>query len=219
MTYAAPQMTYGAPAAYTPQTHDIAHLPYQHERLQERMDLFRECDPNGNGFLSFAEIDAVFRNKYGTGETEKMMMLHAFNASKNLGAASAGPGQDYIEHNEFRTFLEFVARGNAPAPTMHQINPHLYGAPQPVTYAAPQAMTYAAPSPQPMYSLPSAQSMIAYPQQTMMIESQPQAVAVEQPSANPPPAKAAVDPPAKKPSAKKVSKASKKGKKGKKGCC
>jgi len=124
VTYGAPpdpaaggSVTYGAPPAPSAGLPEL-NLPFEHERLDERMALFSECDANGNGFCSFAEIDAVFRHKFGTGEAEKMMMLHSFDATKNYGGDEQGLGANYVEHNEFRMFLEFVHNGNAPAPHM-----------------------------------------------------------------------------------------------------
>jgi hypothetical protein len=85
-------------------------LPYEVDRLEERKKLFMACDPNGNGLASFAEIDSVFREKYGFGEKEKMKILHAFDACSNIGGKETGPAADYIEHKEFRKFLETVVR-------------------------------------------------------------------------------------------------------------
>lgn len=85
-------------------------LPYQRDRLDERKALWGECDPNGNGYCSFAEIDAFFRRAFGFGEKEKMQMLHAFNACRNIGGKETGPAADFIEHKEFRKFLQTVYR-------------------------------------------------------------------------------------------------------------
>lgn len=85
-----------------------AGLPYEVDRLDERRELFLACDPNGNGLCSFAEIDAIFRLRYGFGEEDKMQILHAFNACSNIGGQETGPAADYIEHKEFRKFLESV---------------------------------------------------------------------------------------------------------------
>jgi hypothetical protein len=87
-----------------------AGLPYEVDRLEERKQLFLDCDPNGNGLVSFAEVDAVFREKYGFGEKEKMQVLHAFNACSNIGGQETGVAADFIEHKEFRKFLETVVR-------------------------------------------------------------------------------------------------------------
>ena len=73
------------------------------------MALFQECDPTGNGCLSFAEIDAVFRIKFGTGQAEKRMMLQAYDASKNYGEGATNAARDYVDWEEFRAFLEHIA--------------------------------------------------------------------------------------------------------------
>jgi hypothetical protein len=88
----------------------VVDLPYQRERLDERKALYSNCDPNNNGYCSFAEIDAHFRYAYGFGEKEKMQMLHAFNACRNIGGKETGPAADYIERKEFRKFLQTVYR-------------------------------------------------------------------------------------------------------------
>lgn len=125
VTYAAPTapVTYGAPAA--PVTYGAPpvmmlhaapvmmggglNLPFQPERHQERDAMFQRCDPNGNGYCSFAEIDACFRNM-GVGEHQKMTMLHCFDQTKNYGGKESGVAADYIEHKEFRIFLELLAQ-------------------------------------------------------------------------------------------------------------
>mmetsp|Transcript_32084 Transcript_32084/g.99982 ORF Transcript_32084/g.99982 Transcript_32084/m.99982 type:complete len:104 (-) Transcript_32084:23-334(-) len=88
----------------------MADLPYQKERLEERKALFEACDPNGNGYCSFAEIDAIFRPKYGFGEAEKMPLLHAYNEAKNFSGKESGHDADYVEKREFRIFLELAAK-------------------------------------------------------------------------------------------------------------
>merc|ERR1712100_83773 len=85
-------------------------LPFQQQREAERNKLFSECDPNGNKYASLAEIDAVFRRRYGFGEKEKMPMLRAYDACKNFSGKETGVAADYIEHREFRKFLELVAK-------------------------------------------------------------------------------------------------------------
>lgn len=105
------QMMRSAPAAKGPlKSIKGADLPFQREREAERNKLFSECDPNGNRYASFAEIDAIFRKRYGFGEKEKMPMLRAYDACKNIGGQEAGYAADYIEHKEFRKFLELVLK-------------------------------------------------------------------------------------------------------------
>merc|ERR1712196_60599 len=90
-------------------------MPYQRDRLDERKELFTECDPNGNYFLSLAEIDAVFQRKYDWGaiapEIVNSHMLHAYDHARNYGGKEDGVKADYIEHKEFRIFMQmFVER-------------------------------------------------------------------------------------------------------------
>lgn len=86
-----------------------ADLPYQRERQAERQQLFQICDPNGNGYCSFAEIDSIISKRFGFKQKEKMKMLECFNAVKNFAGGDHTAGADYIEYKEFRVFLELVA--------------------------------------------------------------------------------------------------------------
>jgi hypothetical protein len=99
-----PQVKMGKSKAFT------ADLPYQPERLEERKALCAACDPDGNGYCSVASIDAVLRAKYGFGEAQKMKMIDAFNEAKNFGGKERGVSADYIEHKEFRVFLETLCK-------------------------------------------------------------------------------------------------------------
>eukprot|EP00929_Paragymnodinium_shiwhaense_P057246 TRINITY_DN2864_c0_g1_i1.p1 TRINITY_DN2864_c0_g1~~TRINITY_DN2864_c0_g1_i1.p1 ORF type:complete len:456 (+),score=152.55 TRINITY_DN2864_c0_g1_i1:101-1468(+) len=83
-------------------------LPYQRENQDERRELFSRCDPNGNGYASFAEIDNILSQKYGFRQAQKMVMLDCFNQAKNYGGQDTGRGADYIEAKEFRVFLELL---------------------------------------------------------------------------------------------------------------
>lgn len=92
----------------------MANLPYQREKQEERAKLFSLCDPNGNGFSSFAEIDNILSQRFGFKQEQKMIMLDCFNQAKNYGGGT-GRGADYIEAKEFRIFLELVAKALGPA--------------------------------------------------------------------------------------------------------
>lgn len=85
-------------------------LPYKRESLAERKRLFHDCDPNGNGFCSVAEVDASLRRKYGFGSKQKMTLIHSFNEAKNFSGKEKGVSADYIEHGEFRVFLEILMK-------------------------------------------------------------------------------------------------------------
>eukprot|EP00747_Dinoflagellata_sp_TGD_P025671 gnl/TRDRNA2_/TRDRNA2_131410_c0_seq1.p1 gnl/TRDRNA2_/TRDRNA2_131410_c0~~gnl/TRDRNA2_/TRDRNA2_131410_c0_seq1.p1 ORF type:complete len:117 (-),score=38.32 gnl/TRDRNA2_/TRDRNA2_131410_c0_seq1:71-421(-) len=91
-------------------------LPFQKERLDERKALFKDCDPNGNLYCSLAEIDAILSDDakwdYGdiSPEDRNSCMLHAFDTAKNFGGDQRGCASDYIEHKEFRIFLELFVK-------------------------------------------------------------------------------------------------------------
>jgi hypothetical protein len=101
-----PKATKGAAAS----AKFTADLPYQPERLEERKKLCSEMDPDGNGYCSVASVDAVLRRKYGFGEAQKMQLIHAFNETKNFSGKEKGAAGDYIEHKEFRVFLETLCK-------------------------------------------------------------------------------------------------------------
>eukprot|EP00929_Paragymnodinium_shiwhaense_P098738 TRINITY_DN6022_c0_g1_i1.p3 TRINITY_DN6022_c0_g1~~TRINITY_DN6022_c0_g1_i1.p3 ORF type:complete len:116 (-),score=39.22 TRINITY_DN6022_c0_g1_i1:392-739(-) len=85
-------------------------LPWQKDRLDERKALFREMDPNGNGYLSLAEVDAVLSQNYTYGDCDmdhvNACMLTAFNFAKDFGGEDKTCGADYLENREFRIFLD-----------------------------------------------------------------------------------------------------------------
>jgi len=90
-------------------------LPWQRDRLDERKELFKLCDPNGNLFCSLAEIDAQLSQgtfDFGSRDVEYVnsCMLHAFNKAKDFGGDERGCSADYIEHREFRIFLEVFVK-------------------------------------------------------------------------------------------------------------
>eukprot|EP00929_Paragymnodinium_shiwhaense_P090561 TRINITY_DN5073_c0_g3_i1.p1 TRINITY_DN5073_c0_g3~~TRINITY_DN5073_c0_g3_i1.p1 ORF type:complete len:308 (-),score=78.59 TRINITY_DN5073_c0_g3_i1:303-1226(-) len=92
-----------------------AALPYQREKLEERKKLFSSCDPNGNGYASFAELDNIISKRCGFKQDQKMIMLKCYNEMKNYGM-DGGVSDDYIEAKEFRMFLEKLAKALAETP-------------------------------------------------------------------------------------------------------
>eukprot|EP00929_Paragymnodinium_shiwhaense_P090560 TRINITY_DN5073_c0_g2_i1.p1 TRINITY_DN5073_c0_g2~~TRINITY_DN5073_c0_g2_i1.p1 ORF type:complete len:306 (-),score=52.03 TRINITY_DN5073_c0_g2_i1:237-1154(-) len=86
-----------------------AALPYQREKLEERKKLFSLCDPNGNGYASFAELDNVISRRCNFKQDQKMIMLKCFNEMRNYGM-DGGLSDSYIEAKEFRMFLEMLAK-------------------------------------------------------------------------------------------------------------
>merc|ERR1712080_366153 len=87
-----------------------ADLPFQRDRMEERAALFRECDPNGNGFCSLAEIQSALDTKYGFGGGQHSAMLHAFDSARNYSGTESGSAASYVERREFRIFLEIFKK-------------------------------------------------------------------------------------------------------------
>jgi hypothetical protein len=72
--------------------------------------MFKEFDPNGNGYLSLAEIDKAVRDVLqldGLFECKKPIM-RAFQVAKNCVKSKSKVGDDYIEWLEFRYFLLYL---------------------------------------------------------------------------------------------------------------
>jgi Ca2+-binding EF-hand superfamily protein len=89
-----------------------AALPWQNtpEAETRRKQLFARMDPNGNGFLSLAELDLGMKRVLKSEElfASKPVMLRAFNAAKNVRGSQTGKRADYIEFTEFRTALWYL---------------------------------------------------------------------------------------------------------------
>ena len=86
----------------------------------QRLELFRACDPNGNGYLSLAEVDKglteaglMASSDHSTVLNQKVLM-RAFQAAKivsdDKSSAGGGRGADYIETNEFRLLLVYLQK-------------------------------------------------------------------------------------------------------------
>ena len=74
------------------------------------MSYAQDFDPNGNGFLSLAEVDLGIKRVLDCEAlfNAKTVVIRAFNAAKNLSGKETGPAGDYIELKEFRAFLSYV---------------------------------------------------------------------------------------------------------------
>eukprot|EP00980_Cylindrotheca_fusiformis_P029479 scaffold23479_cov143-Cylindrotheca_fusiformis.AAC.29 len=90
------------------------------EQKAKRQELFDGFDPNGNGYLSLAEVDKGCKDILGIPEIyeNKPVMMRAFQASRKAAntdgsAPSHAPhgedqGEDYIERSEFRLLLLYL---------------------------------------------------------------------------------------------------------------
>ena len=78
------------------------------EQKEQRVQLFRDFDPNGNGICSLAEIEKGIRDVLQIDEIfdAKPAIMRAFQIAKNVTKSRRGDlGDDYIEFREFRFFL------------------------------------------------------------------------------------------------------------------
>lgn len=80
------------------------------EEAAKRSQLFDRFDLNGNLYLSLSEVDTGVRDILSFHEKflAKDVIKMAFNAAKKSGAKRSKFSDDYIEKNEFRTFLVFL---------------------------------------------------------------------------------------------------------------
>ena len=104
------------------QSHKLTEEDYKHfretlcvergpEGLEKRKKMFRDFDPNGNGFLSLAETDKGIRDVLKLPDVfhMKQVIMRSFQAAKNsVKSKNAAHGADYIEKNEFRYFLCYL---------------------------------------------------------------------------------------------------------------
>ena len=79
----------------------------------KRVQLFEQFDPNGNGYLSLAEVDRGCRDVLGLHEIFecKKVIMRAFQAAKganNAKNAKGSLGPDFVEKCEFRLLLLYL---------------------------------------------------------------------------------------------------------------
>ena len=71
--------------------------------------MFKQFDPNGNGYLSLAEVDKGILDilKIESLFQCKPAVIRAFTYAKDFSNSKNedGPGEDFIEMSEFRVFL------------------------------------------------------------------------------------------------------------------
>jgi Ca2+-binding EF-hand superfamily protein len=80
------------------------------EEMAKRAEIFAAFDPNGNGYLSLAEIDKGCRDVLGLYELfeAKKAIMRAYQAAKAVGTGSDEQGADYVEKQEFRLLLKYL---------------------------------------------------------------------------------------------------------------
>ncbi|KRX07807.1 hypothetical protein PPERSA_07557 [Pseudocohnilembus persalinus] len=80
------------------------------EQKNERKQLFNLFDPNGNGYLSLAEVDKGLRDvlQCETLFDVKPVIMRAFQTAKNSVKTKSSHGEDYIERCEFRLLLVYL---------------------------------------------------------------------------------------------------------------
>jgi Ca2+-binding EF-hand superfamily protein len=87
-------------------------LPLERDQagVNKRNKLFRDFDPNGNGYLSLAETDKAVRDvlKLDNLFDCKPVIMRAFDLAKKSGPKRTSLSDDYIEKNEFRLFLVYL---------------------------------------------------------------------------------------------------------------
>jgi len=77
----------------------------------QRMEMFKQFDPNGNGLLSLAEVDKGCRDVLGLHDIfdAKPVIMRAFQATKAAGKAhSAHANADFVTHQEFRLLFVYL---------------------------------------------------------------------------------------------------------------
>lgn len=82
------------------------------EDKQKRSELFKAFDPNGNGYLSLAEVDKGCRTVLGLYEIfeAKPVIMRAFQTAKSANDKknTSKRGPDYVERCEFRLLLVYL---------------------------------------------------------------------------------------------------------------
>ena len=81
------------------------------EQAVQRKELFARFDPNGNGYLSLAEVEKGCEHIIALPEIyeNKPVMMRAFQAAKGVANSSRTDiGGDYIEKSEFRLLLQYL---------------------------------------------------------------------------------------------------------------
>eukprot|EP01028_Stygiella_incarcerata_P013048 TRINITY_DN81097_c0_g1_i1.p1 TRINITY_DN81097_c0_g1~~TRINITY_DN81097_c0_g1_i1.p1 ORF type:complete len:182 (-),score=59.40 TRINITY_DN81097_c0_g1_i1:109-654(-) len=87
-------------------------LPYARTPKEKarRKEMFQLFDPNGNGYLSLAEVSKGIRDILQCDDVFdcKPAIIRAFNAAKDVAPAKSGLSDDYITRLEFRLLLQYL---------------------------------------------------------------------------------------------------------------
>lgn len=81
------------------------------EQKKLRAEIFDGFDPNGNGYLSLAEIDKGCRDNLGLYELfeAKKPIMRAYQAAKSVANSNKSEvGADYVGRSEFRVLLKYL---------------------------------------------------------------------------------------------------------------
>ncbi len=84
------------------------------DQKKKRAEIFDGFDPNGNGYLSLAEIDKGCRDGLGLYDLfeAKRPIMRAYQAAREVAnagkPAAGGGGADYVERSEFRLLLIYL---------------------------------------------------------------------------------------------------------------
>ena len=99
------------PAAAQAKLAGLDDLPTGTDQEGERDELFASMDPNSNGFLSLAEVDAGLRARVPGLASKKQALLRAFQASKGARRGTRALSDDMVEKGEeFRLLLLYLHR-------------------------------------------------------------------------------------------------------------
>jgi Ca2+-binding EF-hand superfamily protein len=86
------------------------------EQKAKRSEIFDQFDPNGNGYLSLAEVDKGCRDVLGLYELFecKKVIMRSFQAAKKAHDAKASGsddlGPDFVQKVEFRLLLVYLGK-------------------------------------------------------------------------------------------------------------
>eukprot|EP00947_MAST-08B_sp_MAST-8B-sp1_P004987 g4987.t1 len=78
----------------------------------KRKKMFRDFDPNGNGYLSLAEVDKGVKDVLKSDQLfdAKPAIMRAFQAAKGAAKTKARLGADFVERAEFKLLLVYLKR-------------------------------------------------------------------------------------------------------------